>query len=77
MGKLAVKTGMWVLFEREYGKVTINGPSKAAMIKPLPVEDYLGQQGRFKGISREAVDSLVSLARRNAKRLSLEEEGVC
>ena len=77
MGKLAVKTGMWVLFEREYGKVTINGPSRAAMIKPLPVEEYLGPQGRFKGISREAVDALVSLARRNAKRLSLEEEGVC
>jgi pyruvate ferredoxin oxidoreductase beta subunit len=77
MGKLAVKTGMWVLFEREYGKVTINGPSKAAMIKPLPVEEYLGPQGRFKGISKEAVDSLVSLARRNAKRLSQEEEGVC
>ncbi|MEI6841056.1 MAG: thiamine pyrophosphate-dependent enzyme [Methanomicrobiales archaeon] len=77
MGKLAVKTGMWVLFEREYGKVTINGPSKAAMIKPLPVEEYLGPQGRFKGISREAVDALVSLARRNAKRLSLQEEGVC
>ncbi|MCX6699627.1 MAG: thiamine pyrophosphate-dependent enzyme [Methanomicrobiales archaeon] len=77
MGKLAVKTGMWVLFEREYGKVTINGPSKAAMIKPLPIEEYLGPQGRFKGISREAVDALVSLARRNAKRLSLQEEGVC
>lgn len=77
MGKLAVKTGMWVLFEREYGKVTINGPSKAAMIKPHPVEEYLGPQGRFKGISKEAVDSLVSLARRNAKRLSQEEEEVC
>ncbi len=77
MGKLAVKTGIWILFEREYGKVTINGPSKAAMIKPHPIEEYLGPQGRFKGISREAIDSLVSLARRNAKRLSLEEEGVC
>jgi len=77
MGKLAVKTGMWVLFEREYGKVTINGPSKAAMIKPLPIEEYLGPQGRFKGINKEAVDALVSLARRNAKRLSHEEEGVC
>ncbi len=77
MGKLAVKTGMWVLFEREYGKVTINGPSRAAMIKPLPVEDYLGPQGRFKGISRESVDALVSLARKNAKRLSLQEDGTC
>jgi len=77
MGKLAVKTGMWILYEREYGKVTINGPSKAAMIKPHPVEEYLKPQGRFKGISPEAVDSLVSIARKHAKRLSLEEEGVC
>jgi len=77
MGKLAVKTGMWVLFEREHGKVTINGPSKAAMIKPHPVEEYLGPQGRFKGISQDSVNALVSLARKNAKRLSLEEEGVC
>ena len=77
MGKLAVKTGMWILYEREYGKVTVNGPSKAAMIKPHPIEEYLKPQGRFKGISPEAVDSLVSIARKHAKRLSLEEEGVC
>ncbi|MDD1716249.1 MAG: thiamine pyrophosphate-dependent enzyme, partial [Methanolinea sp.] len=32
MGKLAVKTGMWILYEREQGKVTISGPSKAAMV---------------------------------------------
>ena len=77
IGKLAIKTGMWILYEREYGKVTINGPSKAAMIKPAPVEDYLSLQGRFQGISRESMDMLVAMAKKNAKRLSLEEEGVC
>jgi Pyruvate:ferredoxin oxidoreductase and related 2-oxoacid:ferredoxin oxidoreductases, beta subunit len=77
MGKLAVKSGMWILYEREYGKVTINGPSKAAMIKPVPVEDYISVQGRFKGISKEALESLKSQAERNAKRLSLEEKGIC
>ncbi len=77
MGKLAVKSGMWILYEREYGKVTINGPSKAAMIKPVPIEDYISVQGRFKGISREALESLKSQAERNAKRLSLEEKGIC
>jgi pyruvate ferredoxin oxidoreductase beta subunit len=77
MGKLAVKSGMWILYEGEYGKVTINGPSKAAMIKPVPIEDYISVQGRFKGISREALESLKSQAERNAKRLSQEEKGIC
>ena len=49
MGKLAVKSGLWILYEREFGKVTINGPSKAAMIKPVPLEDYLSGQGRSQG----------------------------
>ncbi len=77
IGRLAVKSGMWILYEREFGKVTINGPSKAAMIKPVPLEEYLGPQGRFKGISREAVATMKSQAERTAKRLKMEEEGVC
>lgn len=77
IGKRAVKSGMWILYEREYGKVTINGPSKAAMIKPIPIEDYLSLQGRFKGITREAVDMLKSQADKTAKHLKLEEEGIC
>ncbi|HNQ30616.1 MAG: Ketoisovalerate oxidoreductase subunit VorB [Methanoregulaceae archaeon PtaB.Bin009] len=77
MGRLAVRSGMWILYEREYGKVTINGPSKAAMIRPIPLEEYLDAQGRFKGICPEAVAMLRSLAERNAKRLKREEEGIC
>jgi hypothetical protein len=77
MGKLAVRSGMWILYEREFGKVTINGPSKAAMIKPIPLEEYLEPQGRFKGISSEAVAMLRSQAERNAMRLKREEEGIC
>jgi pyruvate ferredoxin oxidoreductase beta subunit len=77
MGKRAVKSGMWILYEREYGKVTINGASKAALKNPLPLEEYLNPQGRFKGISRQAIDALTSQAERTAKRLQREEEGVC
>jgi pyruvate ferredoxin oxidoreductase beta subunit len=58
MGKLAVKTGMWVLFEKEYGKLSISAPSKAAMTKPLPLTEYLSPQGRFKGITPEQVQEL-------------------
>jgi pyruvate ferredoxin oxidoreductase beta subunit len=77
MGKLAVKSGIWILYEREYGKLTINGPSKAALLKPLPIEEYLAPQGRFKGISQDAKNSLVAIAKRNAERLVQEEKGVC
>jgi pyruvate ferredoxin oxidoreductase beta subunit len=77
MGKLAVKSGMWQLYEREYGAVTINGPTRAAMIKPVPLEDYLAPQGRFKGISKDALEMLKSQAQKAAKRLKLEADGVC
>jgi pyruvate ferredoxin oxidoreductase beta subunit len=63
--------------ESEFGKVTINGPSKAAMIKPVPIEDYLSVQGRFKGIDRKAIDALKSQAEQRAKHLQKEAEGIC
>jgi pyruvate ferredoxin oxidoreductase beta subunit len=77
MGKLAVKTGMWLLYEREFGKVTISGPTKAAVAKPAPLETYLSMQGRFRGIDEETVNRLKSQLERNIKRLTLEADGVC
>lgn len=77
MGKLAVRSGLWILYESEFGKVTINGPSKAAMIKPVPIEDYLSVQGRFKGIDRKAIDALKSQAERRVKHLQKEADGIC
>lgn len=77
MGKLAVRTGMWILYEREQGRVTINGPSKAAMVRPLPVEEYLKTQGRFRGISADEIAQMVDEAAATRDRLRKEEEGVC
>jgi len=77
IGKLAVKTGMWLLYEKEYGKVTISGPTKAAVVKPAPLETYLSMQGRFRGIDENTVNLLKSQLERNIKRLTLEAEGVC
>jgi pyruvate ferredoxin oxidoreductase beta subunit len=74
MGKLAVKTCMWVLYEREYGRLTISTPSKAAMAKPLPLTDYLSAQGRFSGISPEQVQELEREIARRRERL-LREAG--
>ena len=72
MGKLAVKSGMWVLYEREYGKLSINPQSKAAIKKPIPLEDYLAPQGRFKGIDAKTLELLRQHLAKNIKKLSAE-----
>ncbi len=77
MGKLAVKTGTWVLYEREYGNLTINGPSKAAIRKPVPLEDYIRGQGRFKGVTPEMLEQMRRHMQANITRLVREEEGIC
>jgi pyruvate ferredoxin oxidoreductase beta subunit len=76
MGKLAVKSGMWVLYEREYGKLSINPQSKAAMKNPIPLEEYLAPQGRFKGIDAKTVDLLKQNLAKKIKKLAAEEAEV-
>ena len=64
---------MWVLWEREYGKLTIGAQSKAAMKKPIPLEDCLKPQGRFKGIDPKTVEILRQRIAKNFAKLSAEE----
>jgi len=73
MGKLAVKSAVWVLYEREHGKLSISAPSKAAMKKPLPLEDYLAPQGRFKGIDAKTIEVLKADREKMLARLVAEE----
>ncbi|WP_067077095.1 thiamine pyrophosphate-dependent enzyme [Methanoculleus horonobensis] len=77
MGKLAVKTGTWILYEREFGKLSISGPSKAAMKRPALLEDYIKGQGRFKNVSPETLDLMRQQVQQNIQRLAREEAGVC
>ncbi|MGC9436211.1 MAG: thiamine pyrophosphate-dependent enzyme [Methanomicrobiales archaeon] len=77
VGKLAVKTGMWVLYEQEHGNLTINGPSRAAIKNPAPLREYLSIQGRFKRIEPRQVEELESRVAANLARLQKMEEGVC
>jgi pyruvate ferredoxin oxidoreductase beta subunit len=77
IGRLAVKSGMWVLFEREYGKLSISTPSKAAMRKPIPLEEYLKPQGRFRGIDSRTLETLKQNLAANLQKLAQEESGVC
>jgi pyruvate ferredoxin oxidoreductase beta subunit len=61
VGKLAVDTGLVVLYEVDDGAFRLTGRSKslARSGKPLaPVADYLATQGRFKGMSSEAAEGV-------------------
>ena len=57
IARLAVETGMWILFEAEKGKVRISPFSKpyADKSKRKPIEQYLKLQGRFRGITKEDI----------------------
>ena len=51
MGKLAIETGAWTLWEYENDDLVFNGKSKLLLeqkIEPKPIEDWLKFQGRFK-----------------------------
>jgi len=60
MGRLAVQTGIWALFEIEHGSFKLNPPSSALIdkTKRKPVEEYLKEQGRFNQLSPEDIDEL-------------------
>jgi len=53
MGRLAVETGAWALYEYENGKTTFNGKSKLILEKKIqrkPIEDWMKLQGRFRHV---------------------------
>jgi len=54
LARAAVQTGCWILYEYENGAVTINYKPKAL----APVEEYIGLQGRFKGLTKEQIEEL-------------------
>lgn len=72
VGKLAVKTGIWPLYEREHGKLAISGPTKVAMRQPSPLDDYLRLQGRFRDIDPQAIALLEGEVTATLQRLSRE-----
>ncbi len=72
MGRLAVQSGMWTLYEAEHGEITdIYEPKKK-----IPVKDYIGEQGRFRHFSEEMLDTLQQWTDRKWKRMygSLPDE---
>lgn len=60
IAKLAIETGVYVLFEIENGKFRFTGRSKTLAEKGtrLPLRNYIERQDRFKQMSEEQIKSL-------------------
>lgn len=68
VGKLAVQTGMWILYEIEHGMLRLTGPSKALAEsdeKRKPLKEYLEFQGRFRKATGEVYDEIERWVGRN------------
>ncbi|MFX1260164.1 MAG: thiamine pyrophosphate-dependent enzyme [Promethearchaeota archaeon] len=57
MARLAVKTGLWILYEVENGILTLSKKSKPLVnpSKRLPIVEYVSKQKRFAGISEKTL----------------------
>jgi len=58
VGRKAISTGMWILYEIENGQLTLTGKSKFLIdpAKREPIEEYLKLQGRFAHISDKEIE---------------------
>ncbi len=76
IGKLAVDTGLVVLYEIENGEFRLTGRSKALAKAGLraTVADYVATQGRFKGISEETVAHVQAWTEERWKRFVERDE---
>ncbi|WP_035588411.1 3-methyl-2-oxobutanoate dehydrogenase subunit beta [Hippea jasoniae] len=70
VSKLAVETGVFPLYEIEYGKYKINKKPKFR-----PLEDYLSLQGRFKNITQKEIDELKELIKVRWERINERTQG--
>ena len=59
LGKLAVETGLFDLYEIENGKFSLTGASEKQIGKERkPVTEYLKTQTRFRALSDELIDNI-------------------
>ena len=74
VGRMAVKTAAWVLWERVNGTLTVSGPSRGPLKRPVPLRDYLEMQGRFRGVDPVLLSRLQQGIDTNREAI-LEEAG--
>lgn len=60
IGRLAVQTGIWALFEIENGVFKLNPPSSRLIDKEKrrPVKDYIRLQGRFSHLTEKDIEEI-------------------
>jgi len=60
IGRLAVQTGIWALYEIENGKFRLNPPSDRLIDKSKrkPVKDYLSMQERFRHLTEGDIEKI-------------------
>lgn len=77
IGKLAVETGMWVLYEVENGDFKLSSPSKRLLdsSKRKPIQEYIKLQGRFKDVKDEEIQELQRLVNKHWEKYKKLEEG--
>jgi len=67
VGKSAVRSGMFNLFEIENGRLCLSGPSRRE--PTYKVEAYLSAQQRFRALTSDQVEGIRRWARENRQRL--------
>ena len=74
LAKLAVQTGLWVLFEVEDGKFKLSGPSRKFVdpTKRKPIEDYLKVQGRFSELTDDDKKQIKKQIEENWQEISVK-----
>ncbi len=67
IGKLAVETGLWILYEYYDGKIHLSGPSRPYIDpkKRKPLIEYLKLQGRFKKITEDKIKEIEKYVEQN------------
>ncbi len=70
IGKLAVETGMWTLYEIEDGKLKVNHRPR----RYRPVKDYVVTQGRFSHLTDDMVQRLQAFVDAKLADLGIEAE---
>jgi pyruvate ferredoxin oxidoreductase beta subunit len=60
LGRLAVLTGLWALYEVENGKFKLNSPSDRLLdkTKRKSVREYFGPQGRFRNLKEADIERI-------------------
>ncbi len=78
IGRLAVETGLFDLWERENGEFRLTGPSQKMLGKKRkPVSEYFAAQHRFRGLDEQKIRELQDEADKKWADYEKTAEGAC